>query len=46
MSTLVLALTTAASALRLPPPSMKVRGVETTSRVFFDIEIGGEPAGR
>ena len=53
-TTAVLLLATAASALhlprippsRLPAPSMKVRGVETTSRVFFDVEIGGEPAGR
>ena len=37
----------AASALRLPAqPQMKVRGVETTSKVFFDVEIGGDDAGR
>jgi cyclophilin family peptidyl-prolyl cis-trans isomerase len=36
----------AANALRLPSPQMKVRGVETTSRVFFDVAIGGEEAGR
>lgn len=48
MRTLLLGvLASAVSALRLPPsPSMRLRGVETTSRVFFDIEVGGEPAGR
>lgn len=35
-----------AAALRLPSPQMKVRGVETTSKVFFDVDIGGQPAGR
>ena len=39
-------LLSAAAALRLPAPHMKVRGVETTSKVFFDIEIGGAPLGR
>ena len=43
---LISALVGTAAALRLPPPQMKVRGVETTSKVFFDIEIGGEPVGR
>ena len=44
---LVCGVVSAASALRLPShPQMKVRGVETTSRVFFDVEIGGEAAGR
>ena len=34
------------SALRIPNTHMRVRGVETTSKVFFDVEIGGEEAGR
>jgi len=40
------ALASAVTAMRLPSPSMRLRGVETTSRVFFDVEIGGVSAGR
>ena len=36
-----------ATALRLPTqPQMRIRGVETTAKVFFDVAIGGEDAGR
>lgn len=51
-SLLISLMLSSAAALRLSAPgrssvpSMRVRGVATTSKVFFDIEIGGTPAGR